>query len=190
MYPGQVLDNKSGSNDNDDRNQDSETGESQKPDAAGLDKESKLEEDAEKNSNALIAPTALSKKILIERGGYRFEKYIGDTRHGGEHWHVFKGKSNKELGRFALDGKTLTGAIPKTAKKIAKKLGILGILLVPIIEIFDAANDTKAEAFEKLLDTIKDYPEGLQNEFIEKLLQNNPDFLKEEDAERPDKDYQ
>ena len=35
MYPGQELDNKSGSSDNNDRTQDSETGESQKQDSTG-----------------------------------------------------------------------------------------------------------------------------------------------------------
>jgi hypothetical protein len=119
MYPDQELDNKSGSHDNDDRNQDAGTGGNLKPDPTGLDEESKLDEDAGENPSDLIAPTALSKKIVIERGGYRFEKYYGDKKHGGEHWHVFKGKSKKELGRLALDGRTITGNITK--KKLPKK---------------------------------------------------------------------
>jgi len=85
-----------------------------------LEKRSNLEEDAGENPSDLIAPTVLSKKIVKRRGIYRFEKYPGDKKHGGEHWHVFKGKGNKELGKLALDGKTLAGNITKRAKKLVK----------------------------------------------------------------------
>lgn len=117
-------------------------------------------------------------------------KYAGDKRHGGEHWHVFKGNSRKELGRLALDGKAITGNITKKAKKIAKKAGILGFLLITALEIYNAKTATKAEAFEKIMDEIEKWPEELQGKFIEDLLKNNPDFFKEEDIDSSDKDYQ
>ena len=68
--------------------------------------------------------------------------------------------------------------------------GILYLPLIAALEIYDANTATKVEAFEKLLDTIKNYPEDLQNEFIEKLLQNDPTFFKDKDNESSDKDYQ
>ncbi len=67
---------------------------------------------------------------------------------------------------------------------------ILNLLLIAALEIYDAKTDTKAEAFEKIMDKIEKWPEELQGKFIEDLLKNNPDFFREEDIDSSDKDYQ
>ena len=134
---------------------------------------------ASNNPLNYIDPFGLSKKKELVRGGYRFAKYPGDKAHGGDHWHVYKEKSNKLLGRMSGTGKTLTGNISNKAKKIAKKTGLIGALFT-IYEVYDAATATKAEAFENIMEMIEDWPKDLQKELIEDMLKNNPDFFEEE----------
>ncbi len=125
-----------------------------------------------------VDPIGLSESKIIERGGYRFVLHPGDTMHGGRHWHVYKGKSNKLLGRMALDGTTLTGHLSNKSRKIARKAGLIG-LFFNAYGVYDAVTATKAETFENIMDMAKDWPEGLQKELIEDILKKNPCFFEE-----------
>jgi hypothetical protein len=87
-----------------------------------------------------IDPFGLSKDKVIDKGAYRFIRHIGDTFHGGEHWHVLVRRTGELLGRVGLDGTVLTGEVPKKALKILMKLGkIGGIALAVFLELADPA---------------------------------------------------
>jgi hypothetical protein len=70
-----------------------------------------------------IDPFGLSKATVIEKGEYIFIKYVGDTYHGGPHWHVLARKGGKLLGRVSMSGKVLTGSVPKSALKLLAGVG-------------------------------------------------------------------
>jgi hypothetical protein len=88
----------------------------------------------------VVDPSGLSKKEVIEKGAYRFIRYVGDTFHGGEHWHVFLRRTGELLGRVSPEGVVLTGEVPKKALKIILKLGkIGGIVAAVVLELADPA---------------------------------------------------
>ncbi len=70
-----------------------------------------------------VDPLGISKAEVIEKGAYRFVKYVGDSMHGGEHWHIYARKGDELLGRVSLDGTILPGSkhIPAKALKTSAK---------------------------------------------------------------------
>ncbi len=87
-----------------------------------------------------IDPLGLAGERPIEKGSYRFIKYVGDLYHGGEHWHVYLRRTGELLGRINPEGKVLTGEVPIKAIKILTKLGkIGGVALAVFLELADPA---------------------------------------------------
>ncbi len=121
-----------------------------------------------------VDPLGLAKIQEKEIGGYVFRKVPGDLFHGGEHWHVYK--RGKLLGRVSVTGEVLTGAIPKTALKKARKAGLIGMLLTAYT-LYQAATADDAKAFENILEMIQDFPEEKQKKIIEEMMKNRPDFF-------------
>jgi RHS repeat-associated protein len=70
-----------------------------------------------------IDPLGMTKADVITKGSYVFIKYAGDTHHGGKHWHVLARKGGNLLGRVSLEGKVLTGSIPRKALKLLTQAG-------------------------------------------------------------------
>jgi RHS repeat-associated protein len=139
-FPGQYYDQETGLHYNYFRYYNPQTGRYITPDPIGLEGGINLFVYVESNPVMFIDPFGLSKDKVIDKGAYRFIRHIGDTFHGGEHWHVLVRRTGELLGRVGLDGTVLTGEVPKKALKILMKLGkIGGIALAVFLELADPA---------------------------------------------------
>jgi len=104
----------------------------------------------------------------LQRGQDRY-RYSPETKHLEPIPH--KGRTPPALSKNQLRNILKS----KAWKKMVRRLGVLGVALTAM-EIFDAANANRTEAFDNLLDLINDFPEETRRQILEQVCKGNADL--------------